>query len=566
MTARIEEQLKRSVAPTTVRKTELNTRERIINGLSGILGVEARIQKTDSIIPQFVWEHGPKARRPIYDNFNMVIKAQYAWPLRVVFEAISREVLRNWGHIEPRFVVKCSRCHEEYQEDIDSCETTFKNGNKCKGKLQRPDPRQKRRFVEFTKAPSKDRTFREFWRSSLFYALSTDDFYWSVRYEAHRRRHGHVSYRGKEAYVEHPGFIFPVVDEYGFLGGYEFFCPKCYSHPDYRGKDLKWDMREDMTAGNSKEYFFKCPECGDIMVQTAYIQEVAGKVTARFGRNEIVHGSASRLAPDLFGNSRMMALMKVIEYLEAVDEYKRETTIESRTAGMMAMPGMSHDTVHDILLKIKKERERLVRRDIQTGQPETTRRTALIFVGLGEENTSQPVLIPFTDTQELKSTIEFYRLYMRAIGDMYGVSTMLIQAGQAGAQGRQDYKLRIEVLNHTTEDNHLLLAETFNEQFLPLCRITDWIWVWDEIEPKDKLRNAEIDHMKAATALTALQAGFKVKWGEDGNLSISGEGKLQENIGHTGQPNVEPGVSPARPGRHVQPPEISPETGEERTP
>ena len=114
----------------------------------------------------------------------------------------------------------------------------------CGGELRAPSEEELRRFEELLEQPNRDYHFDDLVRSSIYYDLALDDWYWGI---AFRRRPKVVSdeetgemkivlkngqpvleKEAAELYVEDARFIFPIADKYGHLGGYEYFCPRCY--------------------------------------------------------------------------------------------------------------------------------------------------------------------------------------------------------------------------------------------------------------------------------------------------------------------------------------------------
>lgn len=523
---------------------------RLYNGLVG----RARLKKTQTVVPSYFYEPEPKVRKPTYDYFSLMVKSVYAWPFRIMIEAIIREATRNYGHIEPRFKYKCDKCGVKYFKEIESCETVISKGETCDGTLEVPDYKQRQLLEDIVEHPSEGRTFLEFIKNTIFYTCAVDDFYWHVTYKS--REWGHPI--GDKVYIESSAFLFPVADKHGHLGSYDYYCPKCYNSPEYDGHDLTWNMRDEMDRRRGKVgniHVFRCPICRTIMVQTSYVQEIAGKITARFGKNEIVHGSMSRLAPDLFGTPKMVSLVKILDFMNATDDRKRETAIESRTNGLLFFPGIDHEAVGTLLSKVDEERRKLQLRDRQTGEALASKRNVLVFVGLGDDKLEKPVKIPIMEDDSAMQTMETYQLYLHAIADMFGINTVLKPIKVSG--GERSYKLSLEVQDKTILDYQRLFMLTFNDQLLPKFAITDWIWMFDKIEPKDKERDSQVWVNKAAAALNLLKAGFNVRIDDNDELDVSGEGSVEVLIqttgSHLGQPNQNEGETPGRTGDQFGP-------------
>lgn len=581
---------KRSVIPTELKVVEstkgLSRREKIVDSIASILKVETTIKKSKSVVPTYIFDSDPQIRRPETDLFSLVLMATNSWPVRRTFNAIIKEATKNWGHVEPRFKVKCKNCGQEYQHEVTECECGAK-GNR----LKKPNIKQRRKLVNLTTMPSRDRDFREFVRTSMFYILATDENYWSIIYKPKKvleyftnRRESNLA--PSEVFNEHPGFMYPVGDKFGFLGGYEYFCPRCFNKPEYSGHDEpKVDIRELIKQSNGRvPEIIRCPDCGLPMVQTYYVQEIGGEVTARFGKKEIIHTSISRLAPELFGTPRLSTLVKLIKSVQAVDDYQLETNAEGKVGGLLGFPGLDQDRVGEILAEVKKERETLSKRDIVTGNLESSKRTALIFIGLGEEG-GNPIKIPFLDKEDIEFTLRFYQMYLNAIDEIYGCHS-LTEVVDIGGKSTKEVRTKVEVTKDTARELQGHFSFPFNEKLLPMYGITDYVWVFDKLEPKDQLREADILHQKAASAKIFVDAGFKTKI-KDGEVEVEGEvdpekikqeerayqekqaelryQRFMENQetrqhqfskpgekkpkgaeSHRGQPNKEPGVTPAR--------------------
>src|SRR3989304_170478 len=330
------EMRKHSVVPTSYDiKYQDNRRTRILKSFATLIGVPESqlIRKTKTGIPRYVFDSGIQIKRPDYDYFSLVELAKTSWPVRRTFNAIIKESIKNWGHIESRFKFKCKKCEREYKTEVDKCEC-----GAGKDKLREPKEEERKRLVALVKEPSRGRTFLEFVRTSVFYELACDDFYWSVIFDT-----SGISKRprGKEVHNEHPGFIFPVGDRFGYLGGYDYYCPNCYGIGKFEGKDEPVINLKKFFKGNTEKppKIIRCPECNGIMQQTYYVQEIGNQITARFNKLEIVHGSVSRLAPDLFGTPKMQTLVKLITTINATDDYELETSTEGKVGGLLGFPG-----------------------------------------------------------------------------------------------------------------------------------------------------------------------------------------------------------------------------------
>jgi len=251
-------QERRSKSPVREsRAISENLRKRVWKWIGRRLGIKGMIlEKTTPAIPSYVFEPEPVIRRPDYDYVNLFEVATTSWPLRRSFRAIIQESTRNKWSIIPKFKWKCTNdeCGKEYSytpnEDkleegkIPTCIAKLENEKVCGSKLREPSERQWKLFDLLLKHPNRDYGFADFVRSTLFYDLALDDWYWGITYKRRPKKNkaGKIIIQNKqvveervpaEIYIEDSRFIFPVADDYGHLGGYEWFCPECYGKGIY---------------------------------------------------------------------------------------------------------------------------------------------------------------------------------------------------------------------------------------------------------------------------------------------------------------------------------------------
>jgi hypothetical protein len=90
-----------------------------------------------------------------------------------------------------------------------------------------------------------------------------------------------VEKRVAELFVEDPRWIRILADEKGCIRSDQYFCPKCYK------KDIHYTLKpEEIERGITPT----CPTCDGPLAMTAYLQEVHGEITSRWGIDEMIHG------------------------------------------------------------------------------------------------------------------------------------------------------------------------------------------------------------------------------------------------------------------------------------
>ena len=398
----------------------------------------------------------------------------------------------------------------------------------CGGTLRQPSENQARILEHFLKRPNRDYHFDDFVKSSLFYDLSLDDWYWGIAFKRTPKvADGKVVVRNKrvvyqkipyEIYVEDARFIFPVADEFGHLGGYEWFCPECYDKQP--GDQPVVVIRGEM----SKEDIEKakvCPLCGGEMEQTAYVQELQGTVVARFTKDELIHGSSSRVAPALFGNSKIISVWKITQTVLAMDDYNWEVYSTGKVGSLIGFPGEDQLDVDEKKKAIEDEIKSLDKKDIQSGRFKSSKKIRTLMLGLKKDQ--QPIRIPLMEDLKAMQSIEFYRLYMEAIAGVYGVTPEFVSTSDVAGGG---IRLKIDVQNRTTQEHQAGFADLFNDELLPKFGVTDWVFEFNPIEGRDQLRDAQTEHTKAASALAWAQCGFNVSLGPGGELLVTGKADI----------------------------------------
>jgi hypothetical protein len=521
---------KRSKMPVRRGIPMNDTRAKVLKFVAKMLN--RPLVKTKPVQPVYVFEPEPQIRKPLFDYVNLFEAACRSWPLRRAFRAIIQECTRNRWIRQSKFKWKCTSetCEKEYQ----TLPSGFKDGEtpscSCGAPLREPSKEQADIFDRILKTPNEDYRFDDFVRSSIFYDLALDDWYWGIGFvRKPKTADGKIIVQNGEAiyervpkwlYVEDARFIFPVADQYGHLGGYEYFCPECYDL--LKGDQPVAQIRPD-TPIEEFERLVKCPNCGGLMEQTAYVQEIQGVVVARFTKYELIHGSSSRVLPALFGNSKLITVWKLVHTILAMDDYNFEVYNEGKVGAILGFPGYDQLEVDEINKGVEEELKRLDKQDIQTGRYERSKKIRTLMLGIKKDQT--PIRVPLMETLENMQSIEFYRLYANAISQVYG-TTPTFDGGDAGGPGVRE---TMEVQNRTIIDHQSNFSDLFNQEVCPLFGIFDWYLGFNPVEARDELRLAQIHQTRAAAAFTYLRGGFDVSIADDGNLIISGMGEISGN-------------------------------------
>jgi len=486
--------------------------------LTDILGAHLIVKDTRAPIPSFIstWgESGAKVRQPDYVYPKFMLLSKTHWLLRTIFRAVTGEVLTPGVSREPRFKKKCSNCGNEYQNpDVEKCEI-------CGGTdFDKPDVDQYKLFRQLMGEDRENhhslvgegRTFREFLFSTLWYLLALDDFYWEIG-------HTHAVDPNTQKIVRVPrgvrvldgAITQPVMDEFGNFTSPEYFCPTCYKEAQRANRfDDYVDIRSEPQG--TKPSQLKCTKCGGALLQTAYIQKVDGKVVTRFGKDEVIHASSSRIDPEAFGLSKIIAAVNLLYVIDYMDQYNLQIYGHGHASQLLGIEGADKQTVETIKESVLNQLRGRTRQDPRTGEVDRSLEPVLIFIGLEQGKNIIPVDIsPKLDEMQ---SIEYYRLYVEKTCGLFGVSPVFVNISEPGATAFTA-RPRIDVQNRVTRQNMSDIEDPFNDFLLPKLGITDWCLRFGNIESRDELRDKQIVSQNMHAVSLAIKAGFAVTVSED---------------------------------------------------
>jgi hypothetical protein len=470
----------------------------------------------DSRAPVFA-EGGETAveRTPEYLYPKFMQMSKIHWLLRTIMRARVGEVLTPGWDIQPRFKLKCRKCKKEFQNpDIKECDVC---GSK---RFDKPDIDQYdnvRRLLGLERGKrslmGEGRTFNNFIYSTLWYKIALDDFYWELRHtKTFDTETQTVKRTPREIGVLDGSITFPVMNEYGEFTSTEYFCRTCYKAQRIKtGMDTFYDLRANDNRVNPNDP--RCPECGEPLEQTAYIQKLSGKIVARFTKDEVIHSSADRVDPETFGMSKVVAAVKLLYVIDFYDEYNLQITSHGHANQILGIEGADKQKAEEIRAHIQNQLQSKIRRDARTGETEFSLEPIMVIIGLDQGKRIIPVDIS-PKLSEMQS-IEFYRLYVEKVAGLFGVTPTFINIVEPG-QNAQAARPNIDVQNRVTRQDMNDIENPFNDFLLPRFGITDWCLRFGKIESRDELRDKQIILTNAQAVSLLLSAGFEVDLSEDG--------------------------------------------------
>ena len=411
--------------------------------------------------------------------------------LRVIHGASIREIVRpRWSAVE-NFSKKCLSCGQEFAEPVDECPDCGKEAL-----LRDPNPMGKKRLEAFLENPNRDDEMVDIIKSLMKYNLAVDDWYLSVMT---LRDTGQLV-----VYVEDSAEIFICADRHGRLGNGVWFCPKCWSENNTKTYSYK-----DLEGG--------CPHCGESLKETAYVQKKAGTIKARFGRDEIIHGNSDPWLPQLYGNSKVMAVLQELRSALAMNNFNFATYSTGHLNKLIVLKGEDQGKADEIAMAAKEQNAK-VTIDSWTGQ---VRREGAGSLWIGARDGAEVHdVMPDAEAMQSLEWMEYW--LVKIVGAVYGVQPVMINAPTRGPGGYFQ-RMQIVVQNDRTKEDQEMLEDAFNEQLVPRLGVVDWHFEFGEIEPRNELEESQIWQVKVAAGASAKAAGLDAELTDEGALKISGE-------------------------------------------
>jgi len=250
--------------------------------------------------------------------------------LRIVHGAIIREAVRNRWDVQEKFAKKCTFCGQEFAEPVEECPDCGPTAL-----LRDPNPQEKKRLEAFLDNPNRDDEMVDIIKSVFKDNLAVDDWYVSIK---------NIGGNQWVVYVEDSAEMFICADKQGRLGNGVWFCPECW----------KPEEHEKTYPGKGA-----CPYCDVPLKETAYVQKQEGTIKARFGRDEIIHGNSDPWLPQLYGNSKVMAVLQELRTAFAMSSFNFDTYASGHLAKIIFMEGEDQSKATEIGKAAKEQAEKI---------------------------------------------------------------------------------------------------------------------------------------------------------------------------------------------------------------
>jgi hypothetical protein len=429
-------------------------------------------------------------------SYDMLFElAERSYLVRMVVWAIVRECtrktikgLRRFWDFYPTFKKKCLQCDMEFQDEIETCPCGST-------KFREPDPNQLIPIRKLLDKPNNTYTWGDIVKRSLYDAQVADDWFTSIGFDYSQEI-------PIALWHEDPRNMVICADDFGMLGNDEYFCP---IHT--RANPTRFYPASQKTCPEEVIIDRKRGVCGQKLYATAYMQIIDNKITARFAKHEIIHGTSYASGSRLFGSSSLRCLIVALTTAMAIDNYGYDAfSMQREPNSALLFTGTAQTEVDAAAEKFRTRRQENPYEQLWLGMQE----------GQGLE------YIKMLGDISNAGTIAEREFFRGVVCSVFGVSPVFVSIETPGRLGNAN-EVGIHVQNNTTESNQDQFAEQVNRDLLPLCKVTEWYWDFVPVEPDDDKLQAEILKTRAEGAKIAADAGFTVVWEPDGP-HISGEG------------------------------------------
>lgn len=454
-------------------------------------------------------------------NYVSLVRLADVHPvMRKISQAIIRKCIQNGGGIQPNFAVKCALCHHEYLEPVEYCEECGASSDD----LREPDSEQYKRLEQFIANPNRDDEWIDIITSLLRFLVSVDDYYIHLSTTTSQIPIGDTTLDSPvfQIYVEDSRYIRVCADERsGVMGKHEYFCPRCYDG-------------ENDSPYYGQEYFIKhggvCrgpngrSGCGGALEDTFYVWQESdhSQIKARFARDEILHGRMNAQLPHLYGCSPLIAGIRTAHILSHMDRFQLEHYAEGHTGKLIVFSGVTQDDANQMAVDVAGQIAR-VDKSLMTGQ-RAAPKIHTPYIGLDRPEATVSAIEAMPDPEKMQD-LEWYQQHMENLCALYGVTPKfegIAEAGQAGL------RMEVDVDSDVARLYQKALEDPFREALWPRIGVTDWSWMFNPIEERDRLLDSRITNMNVSTVIQAVNAGMDAKMMEDGTIEVSGTPEKQE--------------------------------------
>ena len=391
--------------------------------------------------------------------------------LRSILNHLNVETFRKgWGW-KPKFVVKCTACSEEFQQQVDVC-------SKCNGEVRKADRSQ----IEYADAlfRTKNRMHQDFVEVLREIEMDldiVDDAYivLTKEYFIDPKSKKPMFYRVKEVSRADPIFMRILADKRGVRGGSQYTSL----------------VDRAFRTSDSKE---KCPKTGMPVVPIHYMNLAGVGKGQVYTEGEVIH--ISKWSPSkLYGRSPVATMWRQVNTLIAMDNYVYSAYQKRRMPrGVMVIKSSNLETVERTARNIQEHLERDPNYIPTIGVETESGRGGIEYVRM-------------MDTLEELQYIPMKDDIRQRISAFYGVSNVFMNDVSGG--GLNNEGMQIVVSNRSISHAQSIYNRVLFPQILEAFSVTEWDMVLSPHEEEDEIMVMRRDEMAIRNMMQMKQAGFE---------------------------------------------------------
>ena len=447
--------------------------------------------------------------------------------LRQVHGVIIRGVIKEGGGSKAKFSKKCTECGATYKRPLKEC-------RECGGTdFIDPDPDERRVLDAFFKDPNEDDEWWDIIISNLKDGLSTGDWY------VFTEKIGKLGNLWR-AYVEDSAKMYIAANKKGRLGNGIYFCPECFEAPT---NDTKGNREDIYTEEEAEKIGYVCPKCAILLKETAYINKSMKGVSARYGRQEIIHVADDPWLPKLYGRSKVVAVLRELRTATAMSRFNLENYDRVQLAKIIVLKDATQSQANKVSEEVYEQEAMLYAKRLTDPNVHTQRK---LFLG-GKKGAE--VHDAFPDPTKMQSLDWWHSILINVIAPTYGIQPAYINEAASGSGGGYFARMEISINNDTIRSYQIPIEDAWNQQFInhpDKMNIKDWEFGFNPVEKRDPREEAQTMRDQIATGVAATRAGLEAVLDDDGFIKVSGDFDIEiikefEGPVHTEQiPNLPP--------------------------
>ena len=393
--------------------------------------------------------------------------------LRSILQHLTVETFRKGWDWKAKFVVRCTECEQEYQQQVDECKA-------CGGELRKADRGQ----IEYAEGVLNHnnrmtQTFIDVLREVEMDLNIVDDAYvvLTKEYFVDPDSRKPMFFRIKEVSRADPIFMRIMSDKRGIRGGTQY---------------TSLIDRSYRTSDSTKP----CPLSGMPVVPIHYIN-LAGVGNGQvYTEGEVIH--VSKWSPSkLYGRSPVATMWRQVNTLIAMDNYVYSAYQKRRMPrGVMVIKSSNMETVERTARNIQEHLERDPNYIPTIGVETESGRGGLEYVRM-------------MDTLEELQYIPIKDDIRQRISAFYGVSNVFMNDVSGG--GLNNEGMQIVVSNRSISYSQSVYDRLVFPQLLDAFGITEWEITLTPHEEEDEIMQLRRDEMAIRNMMQMKQSGYEAK-------------------------------------------------------